>query len=189
MPDNSGSSVVARAKSDYRFWMALLGALLSAPPIISLIQKSFQVELVPALLEALQFYRRLYYPVIEAAQYVLSLVPWLNFYELIYSGFMSRATYKDLAALSCVSAIALYRVVIRNNVDWERPAGAIVVAVIFAAGYAVFAFTLIPLVSPLVVLRNMTTHDVNSERVEYLASLGMAAVATAAFYIANAVIK
>jgi hypothetical protein len=97
--------------------------------------------------------------------------------------------YKDLAALSCVSTIALYRVVIRNNLDWEQLLSSVVVAIIFAVGFAVVAFTLIPLVSPLVVLRNMTVYKDNSERVEYLTSLAIAVVATVVFYISNALLK
>jgi hypothetical protein len=182
-------SLIVRAKSEYKFWMALLGALLSAPPIISLIQKSLQIELVPSLREALVFYRKLYYPVIDAAQYVLSLFPWLDLYALLYASFMSREVYKDLAALSCVSAIALYRVVIRNNLDLEQLASSVVVAIIFSVGFSIFAFTLIPLISPLVVLRNMTAYKDNSERVEYLASLAVAAVAAVGFYVTNALLK
>jgi hypothetical protein len=189
MPNDARANVIAAARSDYRFWIALLGALLSAPAIISLIQKLFKVGLAPIFSDILDYYRNLYYPVVEALQKLLAFIPWFDFYALIYSSLMSHEVYKDLTALSFISAIALYRVVMRNNLSFDDLVSVTIVAIIFLVLFVVLALTLIPLIFPLGVLFNMTRYKDNSERLEYLTSLALAAIAVAVFYVTNAIIK
>jgi hypothetical protein len=189
MSNDVRGGAIAAARSDYKFWIALLGALLSAPAIISLIQKLAKIGLAPTLAGILDYYRNLYYPVVGALQSLLAFIPWFDFYALIYSAFMSRDVYKDLTALSLVSAIALYRVVMRNNLSLDELVSATIVALVFFVVFAVLALTLIPLIFPLGVLLNMTRYKDNTERWEYLISLALAAVAVAVFYITNAIIK
>jgi hypothetical protein len=52
----------------------LIGAILSAPAIISLIQHIFDIGLIPVLEEAVAFYRAIVHPIV---QLVRDLLPWL----------------------------------------------------------------------------------------------------------------
>jgi len=189
MSKDARADAIAVARSDYKFWIALLGALLSAPAIISLVQKLFKIGLAPIFSGILDYYRNLYYPIVEALQKLIALIPWFDFYALIYSGLMSREVYKDLTALSLVSAVALYRVVMRNNLSFDDLGTATIVAAIFLVLFVVLALTLVPLIFPLGVLFNMTRNKDNAERLEYLTSLALAATAVAVFYVTNAIIK
>jgi len=188
------------ARREYAFWITLLSALVSAAPIVSLIQRLFKVGLAPLLFEALSYYRKLVYPLVEWLQFILSYVPWLDPYTLIYSWFVPLDVYKDLTALSFMSAIAASRVIIHKVVFDKKTRASglklffVGVALILTLTTLVaffFAFTLLALVFPFVAIVNWIRYrHLDPEfYTTYLISLTIALVAAGAFYVTNELIK
>lgn len=94
------------AGKEYQFWIAVFGMIASVLPLVSALQRIFKVGLAPILREALVYYRRIFYPVIDVIQYILSYLPFLDVYNLFWAGGMSLDTYKDLPDYPRASAIS-----------------------------------------------------------------------------------
>jgi hypothetical protein len=167
--------------------MMIFGGLLSAPPIISLIQKRSQVALTPILLDFLNYYRKLFYPVIDVALYLLTFAPWLDIYALLYSSFMSPEVYKDLTALSLIFTTAFLRVAMDRpklrSLDFGYFMGLLIIT-FYVVGCAL---TLIGLANPIIFI----TRDPETKKVykNYIISLVIALIAATAFYATNELIK
>jgi hypothetical protein len=113
MTPGSGTGAVATAKSEYRFWVTLLGVLLSIPALVSVTQRIFKVGLVPLIHDIVVYYRKLYYPIFQlVGSYFLTLFPYIDLHRFLYWLFISRETYQDLTALALISATALLRAVV-----------------------------------------------------------------------------
>src|SRR5262249_36310280 len=100
-------------KNEYKFWIGVIGALVSAGPIISLIQKLWGIGLVPVLANALAYYRGITYPLVDWVRYIISYVPFFDVYRLVYSQDMSLETYRDLTVLSFLCGTAMFRALSR----------------------------------------------------------------------------
>jgi hypothetical protein len=88
-------------REEYAYWQQLLGGLAGSVSIISLIQKLFAIGLTPLLAKFLDYYRGIFYPLIDK---LLFFVP-----------FHIPSWYKDLYCLSFVILVAVYR-----NTDHRR---------------------------------------------------------------------
>ena len=191
-----------RVRWGYKVWITLFAALIGSVPLISLIQKLFNIGLSPILFEALSSYRKIVYPWVEGLQYVLSYVPWLDLYTLVYSKVISHDIYKDLTALSFMSAMALNRVITQKFLTEEIPrqggvesagdcvmVGVFLVILFFVC--FVLGLTLLAVVIPFTNLYNAIRARKSSEDiyVMYLTSLVIAFVAAGVLFAINELIK
>lgn len=189
----------APIKREYIFWIGLFGALLSAGPLISLAQKVFSVGLVPILADALTFYRSIMHPIADLLYRVAAYIPLFDFYNWVFSWFMSFETYKDLLVLSAVSTTALARThALTVPMDDIKTPGVWITVVLFSILLALFVtVTLVTLILPLAAFvayfdRDNSRSDIEQRRLyqrTYLLSLLTAIAAAVIFFITNALLK
>ena len=127
--------------------------------------------------------------------------PFLDLYTLAYSKFLSHDVYKDLTALSFMSAMAASRVITHKALTHEgthqgfkSPADFVVVGVVLALVTfvaLVFGFTLLALVFPVIAIyQALRYRNMDPEfYVTYLTSLTIAFVAAGIFFVSNELMK
>lgn len=170
---------------EFKFWIGLIGALLSAAPIISLIQKLFNIGLMPIFANAVTYYRGITYPLVDWLRYAMSYIPFLDLYRFIFSWFMSLEAYRDFTVLSFVVTAALLRRPITATPPPNRSAS--VVIIIFSL---LIAPTLIPLVFTFYLLAAWDKNPNDRSNARYfLLNLLIAFTAAAAFFGANELMK
>jgi hypothetical protein len=82
-------------RTEFGFWFSAFGTLAGAVSVISLIQKLFNIGLLPILADFIGFYRKLMYPVFDAL--------------LFFTAWRPPTWYMDLYVLSFVVCIATLR--------------------------------------------------------------------------------
>jgi hypothetical protein len=99
MTDTAQNGRVASAKKDYEWAVAILGAIVSTPPVIALIQKGFHVELNWRFSEFIHYYQLVFTPVIDLVQWPVRFVLQLLRIDIVIPQWL-----KDLHAISFVLA-------------------------------------------------------------------------------------
>jgi|GEM_PF-3204853 len=87
------------AKKDYDWAIAILGAIVSTPPVIAFIQKGFHIELHWALSNFVHYYQALFTPIIDAMQW-----PIRNGLKYVGVDIVIPQWIKDVHAISFVLA-------------------------------------------------------------------------------------
>jgi hypothetical protein len=178
--------------SEYKFWFGLIGALISAGSIISLIQKLFDVGLIPVFASALSYYRGVTYPLVDWLRYIISYIPYLDLYRYIFFIFMSLETYRDLTVLSFVMAGAAARAsAVPDPIVGTRPRSSFPAMLLYTAFMCLLAYTLFPLllgvILPLALLVNNSEDRIFTRYL--LLNLLIAFTAAGVFFAANELMK
>jgi hypothetical protein len=181
---------------EYKFWIGLIGALVAAGPLISLIQKLLDVGLTPVFANALSYYRGITYPLVDWLRYFISFIPPLDLYRFIFSWIISLDTYRDLTVLSFLVAGAMSRAI--RTVNTQRQAGdeihdereEFLVEVGALILKVLFAYSLLPLFLLVFLFETWATAPEERPYINYfLLNFLLALVAAVAFFVANEVMK
>ncbi len=166
----------AAARDEFSFWWQLLGGLTSAVSLISLAQKAFSIGLAPLFAGILDYYRAIFYPLIEG---LLFFVP-----------FHLPDWYKDLFCLAFVFGLALVRHwSIDDSGGWE------VKTVVFLGNFVVAAMgavTLYGLLAPIFAFSAISSPEeaITSEGAKAaLTSMIISIVAAVLFFLLNGALQ